>query len=270
MIARTPDRCHCTHADESQHPATTTTWATAAEGHAEAAAGQPARGPSSVNDHVDSQADREHTPESSGIASGMAHMDLPRIAAAVREILLAVGEDPQREGLRDTPQRVARAYAELFSGLHRNAAVHLSRVFQQHSDEAVLVRDLAFHSLCEHHLLPVFGRVHVAYLPTDGHVVGLSKLARAIEVYAKRPQMQERFTEQIADALHEQLGARGVAVIVEGQHFCMKMRGVQQRDAQMTTSAFRGELASDSNLKAVTLGLLRPSERHDGDGWFDF
>ena len=198
-------------------------------------------------------------PASSTGVHAMAQVDMPRLADAVREILLAVGEDPDRPGLRDTPHRVARAYAELFSGLHRSPAVHLNRVFQQRSDEAVLVRDIAFHSLCEHHLLPMFGKVHVAYLPSDGKVVGLSKLARTVEVFALRPQMQERLTEQIADALDTFLEARGVAVIVEGEHFCMKMRGVRQTNATMITSAFRGDLANDPNLKAVTVGLLRPS-----------
>jgi len=193
-------------------------------------------------------ADGEHVSRPAHAAgSAIANIDMPRIAAAVREILLA------------------RAYAELFSGLHRSPAVHLNRVFHQRSDEAVIVRGIAFHSLCEHHLLPMFGTVHIAYLPTDGQVVGLSKLARTVEVFALRPQMQERLTEQIADALEDLLGARGVAVIVEGEHFCMKMRGVRQTSSHMITSAFRGDLAEDTNLKAVTVGLLRPACTHNGD-----
>ncbi len=201
------------------------------------------------------------------LAMAAAATDLPRIEAAVREILLAVGEDPDRPGLRDTPARVARSYAELFSGVGRSPAVHLGRVFEHSTDDAVIVRDIDFFSLCEHHLLPFFGQVHLAYLPAEGQVVGLSKLARAVETYALRPQMQERFTEQIADALDEHLQARGVAVIVEGEHFCMKMRGVRQRNARMVTSAFRGRLAQDANLKAVTLSLMGRPEAGQGRGF---
>lgn len=198
------------------------------------------------------------------LAMATARTDLPRIEAAVREILLAVGEDPDRPGLRGTPTRVARAYAELFSGLGHSPAVHLGRVFEQSTDDAVIVRDIDFFSLCEHHLLPFYGQVHVAYLPAEGRVAGLSKLARTVEVYALRPQMQERLTEQIADALEEHLQSRGVAVIVEGEHFCMKMRGVRQRNARMVTSSFRGRLADDANLKAVTLSLMGRPENANG------
>lgn len=200
----------------------------------------------------------------SRLGMAMSRMDLARIEAAVREILLAVGEDPDRPGLLDTPARVARAYAELFSGVGRSPAVHFSRVFQQTSDDAVIVRDIDFYSLCEHHLLPFFGRVHVAYLPANGQVVGLSKLARAVETYALRPQMQERLTEQIADAADHYLQTHGVAVIVEGEHFCMKMRGVRQRNACMVTSAFRGRLSEDAHLKATTLYLMNRPENSKG------
>jgi GTP cyclohydrolase I len=190
------------------------------------------------------------------VAAGLSGVDLPRIEAAVREILLAVGDDPDRDGLIDTPRRVARAYAELFAGLRESPAGHLGRVFQQESDQAVIVRDIQFFSLCEHHLLPFTGKVHVAYLPQDGRVVGLSKLARTVDVFARRPQLQERLTEQVAEALMEHIPARGAAVIVEGEHYCMKMRGVLKPGATMVTSAFRGDLAADPDAKAVVVAML--------------
>lgn len=184
-------------------------------------------------------------------------VDLPRIQRAVREILVALGEDPQREGLAETPARVARALAEMTRGLHEHPAVHLGRVFEQESDEAVIVRGIEFFSLCEHHLLPFTGKVSVAYLPSGGKVVGLSKLARTVDTFARRPQMQERLTNQIADALATHLDARGVAVVVEGEHYCMKMRGASKRDAHMVTCALRGEVKTNPDTQAVVLSLMQ-------------
>jgi len=167
-------------------------------------------------------------------------VDLPRIERAVREILLAIGEDPDRDGLLDTPSRVARAYGELFSGLRDDPSRHLARVFEQRHDELITVTGIDFFSVCEHHLLPFFGKAHVAYLPRNGKVVGLSKLARTVEVFARRPQLQERLTDQVADALMEHLDARGAVVMVEAEHMCMRMRGVRCSDSLMTTVARRG------------------------------
>jgi GTP cyclohydrolase I len=166
-------------------------------------------------------------------------VDFERIRAAVREILLAVGEDPNREGLLETPDRVARMYAEMFSGLHSDPREHLRKHFTQKYDEMVLVKDIEFSSMCEHHLLPFTGKVHVAYLP-NGKLAGLSKLARAVESLARRPQIQEKMTEQLADLLMTELGARGVAVIIEATHSCMTIRGVHKPGSVATTSAMRG------------------------------
>ena len=166
-------------------------------------------------------------------------VDVPRIERAVREILLAVGEDPDREGLLKTPNRVARAYGELMAGLRQDPREHLSTVFHERYDEVVLLRDIEFHSLCEHHLLPFTGRAHVAYLP-DGKVVGLSKLARLVEGYARRPQVQERLTTQIADALMEELNPIGAACVIEAVHTCMTIRGAKKHGSTMVTSALRG------------------------------
>jgi len=186
-------------------------------------------------------------------------VDGPRIERAVREILLALGEDPGREGLRDTPARVARAYRELTIGMRQDAGVHLARRFrhEQAGDDAVLLRKIDFTSICEHHLLPFSGRAHVAYLPDAGVVTGLSKLARAVDVFARRPQLQERLTAQIADALVEHLDPRGVAVIVEAEHSCLKLRGAAKQDAEMVTTAFRGVFASDRELRGEVVSLMR-------------
>ncbi|MCA9517493.1 MAG: GTP cyclohydrolase I FolE [Myxococcales bacterium] len=184
---------------------------------------------------------------------------MPRIEAAVREILAAVGEDPDREGLLDTPARVARAYRDLFAGLREDPGVHLARQFEHETggDDAVVLRNIEFSSTCEHHLLPFLGRAHVAYLPADGRVTGLSKLARTVDVFARRPQLQERLTSQIADALMGHLGARGAAVVVEGEHLCMRSRGARKRDAMMVTTALRGVYRDDKALRKEILGLLR-------------
>lgn len=168
-------------------------------------------------------------------------MDLPRIEKAVREILEAIGEDPTRDGLQDTPTRVARAYAQIFSGLHEDPSEHLTVTFEAGHDEMVMVRDIPLQSLCEHHLLPFSGAAHVAYIPgTDGRITGLSKIARLVEGYSRRPQVQEQLTVQIADAMEHSLAPRGVMVIIEAEHLCMSMRGVQKSGSSTVTSAVRG------------------------------
>jgi GTP cyclohydrolase IA len=182
-------------------------------------------------------------------------VDLPRIERAVREILLAVGEDPDREGLARTPSRVAHAYAELLGGLRENPRHHLRTVFHERYDEVVLLRDIGFHSLCEHHLMPFSGKAHLAYLP-DGKVVGLSKLARLVEGFARRPQLQERLTTQIADALMEELHPQGAACVVEAIHTCMTLRGVRKPGSVMTTSALRGVFRTDASSRSEVLSLI--------------
>jgi GTP cyclohydrolase I len=182
-------------------------------------------------------------------------VDQPRIEAAVREILAAVGEDPGREGLQDTPARVARMYAEMFAGLHQDPRTHLRRLFTQKYDEMVLVKDIHFESMCEHHLLPFIGKAHVAYLP-QGKVVGLSKIGRVIEVLAHRPQVQEKMTEDIADLLMGELDARGVGVILEAMHTCMSIRGVRKTDSVTTTSAMRGTFRTNASTRSELLALV--------------
>ena len=183
-------------------------------------------------------------------------VDEPRIAAAVREILAAIGEDPDRDGLLDTPERVARAWGELVGGYGRDAEELLGTTFDIAHDEMVLVKDIEVVSLCEHHLLPFTGVAHVAYIPSaDGRVTGLSKLARLVELYACRLQVQERLTTQIADALVEHLGARGVMVVVEAEHTCMTMRGVRKPGSSTVTSAVRGQLR-DAATRAEAMSLI--------------
>jgi len=184
-----------------------------------------------------------------------APVDIPRIERAVREILIAVGEDPDREGLVKTPNRVARAYGELMAGLHDEPRRHLKTVFHERYDEVVLLRDIEFHSLCEHHLLPFTGRAHVAYLP-DGKVVGLSKLARLVEGYARRPQVQERLTTQIADALMDELNPIGAACVVEAVHTCMTIRGAKKHGSTMVTSALRGIFKENPSSRSEILTLM--------------
>ena len=183
-------------------------------------------------------------------------IDQDRIRRAVREILLAVGEDPDREGLRETPARVARMYAELLSGLHRDPAEHLRKCFTQKYDEMVVVKDISFASLCEHHMLPFIGTAHVAYLP-NGKIVGLSKLARVVDDVSQRPQVQERMTEEIADLVMRELDARGVAVIVEAMHTCMTIRGVRKPTSLCITSAMRGGFKDNQSTRAEVLSLIR-------------
>ena len=187
----------------------------------------------------------------------MSHVDQPRIAAAVREILIAVGEDPDRDGLLETPARVARSYAELFSGIGADAADVLAQTFDVAHDELVLVRDIEFASMCEHHLLPFLGVGHIGYIPDEsGRVAGLSKLARLVEVYARRPQVQERLVTEVADALVHHLGARGVIVVIEAEHMCMTLRGVRKPGAKTITSAVRGVLR-DPATRAEAMGLIK-------------
>ena len=188
-------------------------------------------------------------------------IDHARIERAVREILLAVGEDPDREGLRDTPARVARMYAELFSGLRLDPRRHLKKFFTERYDEVVLVRDISFQSTCEHHLLPFLGKAHVAYLPGP-RIVGLSKLARVVDEVARRPQVQERMTEQIANLLVEELQVKGVAVIIEAEHTCMTIRGVRKPGAALCiTSAMKGHFRTGSSTRAELMTLIYGDRR---------
>lgn len=182
-------------------------------------------------------------------------VDIPRIERAVREILLAVGEDPDREGLIKTPNRVGRAYAEILAGLREDPRRHLKTVFHERYDEVVLLRNIEFHSLCEHHLLPFTGRAHVAYLP-DGKVVGLSKLARLVDGFARRPQVQERLTTQIADALMEELNPMGAACVIEATHTCMTIRGAMKPGSTMVTSALRGVFRENPSSRSEILSLM--------------
>jgi GTP cyclohydrolase I len=182
-------------------------------------------------------------------------VDHKRIEAAVREILLAVGEDPNREGLQDTPARVARMYAELFEGLREDPRKLLEASFEEQYDELVVLRNIPFNSMCEHHLMPFEGVAHVAYLP-DGKVVGISKLARVVEAYALRPQVQERLTNQICDLLDEVLEAKGVAVVMSATHTCMTCRGVRKAGSEMVTSALRGLCRSDARTRSEVMMLL--------------
>jgi GTP cyclohydrolase IA len=187
-------------------------------------------------------------------------VDHPRIERAVREILAAVGEDPDREGLLETPARVARMYAEMFSGLRADPKAHLQKVFTENYDEVVLIKDINFCSMCEHHLLPFTGRAHVGYLP-NGKVVGLSKLARVVEDVARRPQVQERMTETIANLIESELGARGVAVVLESSHSCMTIRGIRKPGSTCTTSSMRGVFRDNLSTRAEILGLILGERR---------
>jgi len=184
-------------------------------------------------------------------------VDLRRIEDAVREILIAIGEDPDRDGLRRTPTRVAQAYAELFAGLRVDPADVLTTTFEANHEELVLVRDIQVFSLCEHHLLPFHGSAHLGYIPgEDGRITGLSKLARLVDVYARRPQVQERLTSQIADLLMEKLQPRGVIAVLECEHMCMSMRGIQKAGARTVTSAVRGIFQRDGKVRAEAMSLI--------------
>lgn len=188
--------------------------------------------------------------------------DQDRAEKAVRELLLACGEDPDRDGLRDTPARVARAYREMFAGLYKDADSVLDKTFDESHDELILVTDIPVFSVCEHHLVPFHGIAHVGYIPTDkGKVTGLSKLARLVDLYARRPQVQERLTSQIANALMRKLAPRGVIVVVEAEHMCMAMRGIRKPGARTTTSAVRGVLKTSASSRAEALDLINGRSR---------
>lgn len=190
----------------------------------------------------------------SAVANGM---DLPRIEAAVREILIAIGEDPDRDGLLETPKRVARMYAEIFAGLREDPGDHLKVVFDADHDEMVMVKDIPIFSVCEHHLVPWFGRAHVAYIPNeDGRITGLSKLARLVDGFSRRPQVQERLTTQVADRLQDALEPRGVLVVVEAEHLCMSMRGVRKPGATTVTSAVRGLMRDSVAARAEAMSFI--------------
>ncbi len=182
-------------------------------------------------------------------------MDKQRIEKAVREILLAVGEDPDRPGLVETPARVARMYEEIFAGLEDDPKKHL-KLFNEGSDEMVIVRDIPLYSVCEHHLIPFIGKAHIAYIPSNGRIIGLSKLARIVDSFARRPQLQERLTSQIADFLDQELKPMGVAVVVEAEHLCMTMRGARASGSKTLTSALRGCMRNDAKTRAEALSLL--------------
>jgi GTP cyclohydrolase I len=203
------------------------------------------------------------TPEVGADASGVGPrgVDLARAEAAVRELLFAIGEDPDREGLRETPGRVARAARELYAGLNQDPADVLSTTFSIDHEELIIVRDIPMYSTCEHHLLPFHGVAHIGYIPAeDGKVTGLSKLGRLVEVFARRPQVQEQITTQVADALVTHLGAQGVIVVIEAEHLCMSMRGVQKPGSRTITSAVRGQLR-DPATRSEAMSLLLGGKR---------
>ena len=184
-------------------------------------------------------------------------MDKERIQNAVREILIAVGEDPDREGLVETPKRVANMYEEIFAGLTEDPKQHIKLFNEQSNDEMVIVKDIPFYSMCEHHLLPFFGKAHIGYIPSDNKIIGLSKLARIVDNFAKKPQVQERLTSDIADFLNDNLQPKGVAVIMEAEHMCMTMRGARAAGSKTQTSALRGIMRTDAKIRAEVLSLLK-------------
>ena len=184
------------------------------------------------------------------------NMDLPRIENAVREILSAVGEDPDREGLKETPQRVARMYAEVFAGLHRDISKDIKVFHEEGNDEMILIGDIPFYSMCEHHLLPFHGKAHVVYIPRDGRILGLSKVARIVDTLSRKPQLQERLTSEIADKIQEAVDARSVCVIIEAEHLCMTMRGIRKPGSKTVTSAMRGGCRTDLRTRNEALALI--------------
>jgi GTP cyclohydrolase IA len=186
----------------------------------------------------------------------MAEINKQQIEEAVRLIIEAVGEDPNREGLLDTPKRVAKMYAEVFQGLKQDPREHFETIFGEDHEELVLVKDIPFYSMCEHHFVPFFGKAHVAYIPQGGRVTGLSKLARAVEAVVRRPQLQERITSTVADAIVEKLEPIGVMVVVEAEHMCMTMRGIKKPGSKTVTSAVRGCFENDSAARAEVLSLI--------------
>ena len=184
------------------------------------------------------------------------NMDMPRIENAVREILLAVGEDPDRAGLIDTPARVARMYAEVFWGLHRDIKKDIKVFNEPGNDEMILIGDIPFYSMCEHHLLPFFGKAHVVYIPREGRILGLSKVARIVDTLSRKPQLQERLTSEIADTVLEAVNPQSVCVVIEAEHLCMTMRGIRKPGSKTVTSAMRGGCRSDAKTRAEALSLI--------------
>ncbi len=184
--------------------------------------------------------------------------DIETAQQLLRQLIVAIGEDPNREGLLDTPRRMAAMYEELFDGLRQDPVAVLSVGFEEGHDEMVILREIPFYSMCEHHFMPFHGEAHVGYLP-DGRIVGLSKIARAVDIFARRPQVQERLTGQIANCIEEVLGAKGVGVVIEAEHLCMTARGVRKPGSKMVTSAMRGKFRNDSNTRHEFLELIRPS-----------
>lgn len=184
------------------------------------------------------------------------NMDLPKIENAVRDILEAIGEDPNREGLLETPQRVARMYAEVFAGLHRDINKDIKTFHGEGNDEMILIGDIPFYSMCEHHLLPFHGKAHVVYIPKDGKIFGLSKVARIVDTLSRKPQLQERLTSEIADAIEKAVDARSVCVVLEAEHLCMTMRGIRKPGSKTVTSAMRGGCRSDIRTRNEALALI--------------
>ena len=182
-------------------------------------------------------------------------MDLERIEKAVREILIAVGEDPDREGLQETPNRVARMYGEVFSGLHRDISKDI-KTFTSEDDEMILIGDIPFYSMCEHHLLPFHGKAHVVYVPRNGKILGLSKVARIVDTLSRKPQLQERLTSEIADTIQQAMDAMSVCVVIEAEHLCMTMRGIRKPGSKTVTSAMRGGCRSDARTRSEALALI--------------
>lgn len=183
-------------------------------------------------------------------------MDKERIKAAVREILIAIGEDPDREGLVETPDRVARMYEEIFAGLHKDPRSDIKIFKEDNHEEVVLVKDIPLYSVCEHHLLPFIGVAHIAYIPKMGNILGLSKVARIVDTIAKRPQLQERMTSEVADVIMEAISPMGVAVVVEAEHLCMTMRGIKKPGSKTVTSALRGTIRTDARTRAEIMALI--------------
>lgn len=184
-------------------------------------------------------------------------MDEKKIEQAVKMIIEAIGEDPEREGLKETPARVARMYCEIFRGLHEDPEVHLEKIFSEDHNEMVIVKDIPLYSMCEHHLLPFYGKAHVAYIPRNGKVTGLSKLARVVDGFARRPQLQERLTSQIADSIMKRLKAYGVLVVIEAEHMCMTFRGVNKPGSKTITSAVRGGFQKNEATRAEAFSLIK-------------
>ena len=213
----------------------------------------------SADEFQDTPMNQEASRDDGPLAHNHGSVDLETIQKAVRTILSAVGEDPDRPGLLDTPRRVAKMYAEMMEGLHLDPGRHLEVTFPEAYDEMVLVRDISFTSLCEHHLLPFTGKAHVAYIP-NGKVTGLSKLARVVEEVARRPQVQERMTQVVADLIVDRLGSSGVAVVVEAEHSCMSIRGIRKPGSMTVTSALRGNLKTNPASRAEVLALINSGQ----------